>query len=292
MKKLHIAGIVFVGLGIVSYLTTSDEDKAKGAGFSSVAAYETAIDAGFDTKAEYDASLEQQRLIAQATDRGFASVAAMQDAEARGFRIAANEVEAQEAGYETKKEYSYFLQQQSLKRTAERGGFASVETMQSARSRGFLTAAAEQEAAAAGFNTKREYDMELEKQNAAKPDFAPRFRSLADQMNEKWNIVQKLSEVLMLDGALLANCQAYRLVATTSAIISEYEENTSTEMMLWIASGVMASDAVYIVEQSANTSRGQYLSNFNNQNSQCAKDNTSMLECANVCQQALIEVSR
>lgn len=158
MKKLHIAGIVFVGLGIVSYLTTSDEDKAERAGFSSVAAYETAIDAGFDTKAEYDASLEQQRLIAQATDRGFASVAAMQDAEARGFRTAANEVEAQEAGYETKKEYSYFLQQQSLERTAERGGFASVEAMQSARSRGFFTAAAKQEAAAAGFNTKAEYD--------------------------------------------------------------------------------------------------------------------------------------
>ena len=117
MKKRHIVGIVFVGLGIVSYFTTSDEDKAERAGFSSVSAYENALEAGFDTKSEYDAHLEIQRLEAQAAQSGFADVSEMQDAKRRGFSTAAEKLEAVAAGFETKAEYDAHLEQQR-KRTA------------------------------------------------------------------------------------------------------------------------------------------------------------------------------
>lgn len=157
MKKLHIAGIVFLGLGIVSYLTTSDEDKAERAGFSSVAAYETAIDAGFDTKAEYDASLEQQRLIAQAAERGFTGIVEMQDAEARGFMTAENEAEAQQAGFDNRADYNAHLNEQSLVAQAAERGFSSVEEMEEAAARGFIKADIEQLAAQAGYSTFASY---------------------------------------------------------------------------------------------------------------------------------------
>jgi hypothetical protein len=34
MKKIHIAGIAFIGLGVFSLFTESDEDKAEKAGFT------------------------------------------------------------------------------------------------------------------------------------------------------------------------------------------------------------------------------------------------------------------
>ena len=158
MKKIHIAGIAFIGLGVFSLFTESDEDKAEKARFSSVDAYELAAEAGFDTKTEYDAFLEQQELEKQAKERGFETVETMQDAEAKGFITAEKQAEAAGAGFDTQTEYAAFLEQERLVRTAERSGFESVVAMQDANARGFFTAVAEKAAADVGATTKDEYD--------------------------------------------------------------------------------------------------------------------------------------